>query len=315
MSHWVVLTALLMLTANRSISFSRTAILIFAGGWLAALTAFLANLAAGHFIFLGIYLLLTTFLSIYMGSLYADLFISIFVINLFGILSAGFATSVSGGLERSAYILLGATIALVIWGLFGRERLEKKARKTLAFSLKSMSELNKVVFFCYIYRDYQKKYFLYEKSLQEKRKSVLLYLHQARQLIEKAVKERQSLDILLNRVERIYELIIALGELRYREPDQSTFEMGARELSAISADIVLALDDLSHAMLKKQASETFANPLLENILQLEEVNQNAFQVAAKEPIAFTLFIRYLKTLAEELNQSFGDISAWWHSHE
>lgn len=93
----------------------------------------------------------------------------------------------------------------------------------------------------------------------------------------------------INKIERIYELIMALGLLRYRVKDHTTFEIIDQELK----NILSALNE-------RLSKPHFPNDLEENIDRLEDVYQGALKVASQEPLVFLFFIQDLRALAKEL---------------
>jgi len=154
-------------------------------------------------------------------------------------------------------------------------------RSVLSKCLLALSRLAEAVFQCYLNQDYIEKYYYYEEELQERLAIALSHM----------TRLRQQNHPELEKLEHIFEIILSLGNLRYRVSDSTTFDVVKKELTDISVNLTMAFAD-------KQKLADF----LESIYRLEDVNRSVLQVVAHEPMAFLLFIHDLHVLCDEMQE-------------
>lgn len=172
--------------------------------------------------------------------------------------------------------------------------LKKNRHDFLLNGLRSIYELQKIIFSIYLARDYNIKHFFYEKKLQEKNRIILDAFHQLR---EQHPLEKTDHYFML---EHCYNVLIEMSTLRYRLKDPVIFEICHQELLSISTEISHIFDHL----LKKNVPQMAYNPQLlqENIFSLESIYQNVLQATLAEPIIFLIFIENLIALEKTLTQ-------------
>ncbi len=139
-----------------------------------------------------------------------------------------------------------------------------------------LAKLQKIILACYFQKDYRENQFEYEKKIHNQSRAVLKLL---------------SKIVLTDQAGYLYEIIISLGNLRFRVTDFATFEICAEELEAISLALATVFNKL-----------TGMSELSASIEAFEEVYRGALQVAATDPLAFLFFIQDLYTLRDKLNE-------------
>jgi hypothetical protein len=295
--YWLVLATLLGLQVSVSATTTRK-IFLLAGSAVAAslfifFTIFLHNvwLAA-------IFLALTTFIAVAAGLWFTDLWCAVLVVNLFAILAVSFPVYLTAGLQRIVCVIAGYSIAALIQFIFLRRSRVLALRSLLASSLRDLLDLNQTFFSFYLHRDYNSQMFVYEKRLHENRRDFLYNITRAREFL----LEQPAYTAVLADIEQIYEIILALGLVLYRVHDHSTFEVAGKEFSALEIAITTALQLLAANLRTGKYGEILGQELPEAIRDMEEVNRNALQVVAADPLVFMLFIQDLTTLDSRLVQ-------------
>lgn len=137
-----------------------------------------------------------------------------------------------------------------------------------------MNQIQQIFFSIYIRRDYLKNYYDYER-----------FLHQARLRAFSSM-----LKITSPQVDRLFEVVTALGSLRYQIEDFSTLEVCEKELRDLSDNISQQLNN----------SKGSIDKLLISIHAFEEIYRGALCVIAKDPLIFWIFIQNLYALYDEL---------------
>lgn len=154
--------------------------------------------------------------------------------------------------------------------------------KTINKVLQQIDQLQKIIFSIYVARDYAERHFYYEKKLQEKNRSVLIEL-------QKLTKELTA-----DSIQQCYEITLEISSLRYRLKDHTLLEMCYQELTDISHAISTMIECII------TPTENSENSLNDSILSLENIYQNALQVALPNPIVFLIFIEALYLLQTTL---------------
>lgn len=165
--------------------------------------------------------------------------------------------------------------------------------------LNQLDQLQKKIFSIYLKRDYAEKMYLYEKDLHALRLKIfasMLKIHDPKEDLN-----------------HLFEIITALGNLRYRINDHTTFEVCEKELAELSKSISEILQSKRHSE-RSTAIQTptvpelhdLARPdksqLLTNIEAFEKIYATALQVVTKNPIFFLIFIQNLFALQEVIDK-------------
>ena len=130
--------------------------------------------------------------------------------------------------------------------------------------LKIISQLQKLFLEIYIKRDYPQKHYFYERKI---------HYHFIKTLRKLRVLRRFAKPERVENMLRLFDAVIAVGQLRYRVKDYSTFEMIEPELQALSVSIQT-----------------------EKVIAVENNYYNTLSVAAADPLVFLLFIDALKQI-------------------
>ena len=116
--YWILLASSFLMQTRVGLSQKKQVTILIGSVIVSSIMVFFAGLASGHVIPLAIFLGCTTFLSVYLGSLGHVFAVSCFFVNLFVIISAGLQTDMPGLLQRSAMMLLGGFIAVLLCWLW-----------------------------------------------------------------------------------------------------------------------------------------------------------------------------------------------------
>lgn len=159
---------------------------------------------------------------------------------------------------------------------------------------KALTTLVQDIFACFLQADYETNLYLYEHRIHDSKNNCI-------SLIQKRAKDSDVATML-----GIYNGLLDCGLLRWRIKDKTAFGICRKELTDIRDALIALLDSCSSdssARNSDSSSRRMPGPRDENFLNgkisaLESVNQSVLQVAAKEPLAFLLFISGLKALQE-----------------
>lgn len=294
-AYWLILSALLLVQVYFNDLFWKNIFLIFISGVIIALNVFVANFAAENMLVLAFYLLFTTFVTVYVGLFNSTFLLTAFFINLFGTLSAGLSVDDGDIIARVGCVLLGTCVAMLVRIIFWPPRIKQELKRELDDCLSQLNDLQKEIFAIYLNRDYLDKHYGYEIELHQKRMQILAFIQKIRSLSVKKTAAAGLAKKCLNHVTNIYEIIIALGNLRYRVKDHTTFEVCEKELKQITEAISSELIDLA-----KHKSTSDLSHLLTGIRAFEEIYRNTLILVGNDPIVYLISIRNLYALHDEL---------------
>jgi hypothetical protein len=317
-SYWMVISALLALHVSSNPLLRHKDFFLLSVALLAGAMAASSSLIMPYVFGLAIYLLVTTFCTVNVGLWWPAFWAAAFVANLLTNISSGFGVDMQQTLQRFLFIVAGFFIAIILQILFFPNRLRNDCKLVLTQCLQQLSELNQAIFDCYLAADYPDKQFQYEKRLHQKRRDVSYEISIARQLIGKMKKsEKLSLLPVFCSIEQIYEIILSMGLLDYRIEDRSTFELAYKEFLEIANHIDAQLRAIKIQLLKNKSSAINSETLKEAIYQFEDISRATFDVAAKDPMVFLLFIQDMYALNECMEKLSLDVvlSAGGKAHE
>jgi len=161
---------------------------------------------------------------------------------------------------------------------------------------RQLDRLQKIIFSCYIKRDYAKNQFYYEKKIHLEKMRLFKIICSIR-------KNIPSLNLIFQENGRgvfLYEIILSLNTLKLRISDHATFEVCQRELENITRNISLVLNDASRG---RQRIISLSN-LLQSIEQFSELYQSTLRVVTAEPTVFLFFIQDLIDFSETMENFF-----------
>lgn len=282
-SYWLVLTALFLLQIPVRNSGLRQSIFILFCGIGLMINVSLVQYAAVSHASLTLYLFFTTLIFGYAGIHSPRFFLVFFLINIAGLLSAGLLTTHE--LSRIQSILAGTGLALIARLLLWPVSIKQQLRASQRDFLHASNVMQRKIFSIYLARDYEKKHYYYERELHSLRKPLLTILQDMRQLRQKTLGQTEET------CSRLFDLLTAIGSLRYRIKDASTLELCENELKGIS-------HALSHSF--SHLSSDTLNELLTQINAMEAVYYRVLQTAAKEAEVFLIFLKQLYSMQDEL---------------
>ena len=280
-NYWIVFSGFLLVQIRLGTTFWRQILWVVLLGCLAGCTAWIAGRIGANVHLLSLYLFSTSLVCVEIGLIYPELFLSTFLINLFGMLSGGLPINLTDSNERLYLVLLGAGIVVLVNVLFWPRNARRNFSAGVARCLNAMSDLQNTFYKIYLKRNYLENHYVYEKQIHEQTSKVLFMLKQLHRL-NLSSEQHQIVENLM----RLYEVVIAQGHLRFRVQDFTTFEIIAREVQAL-IDANFKTENLSRI-----------------VASLEDVYHNTLQVAAAEPLAYLFFIQATQEFDRELNNLY-----------
>jgi|GEM_PF-3465996 len=274
-SYWIVLSAVFFVQIRVGYRLSSHLVSELITGVLTAIGIFVVAHIRENPYGLAVILSLISGISVYVGFRQAKLFWPAFLGNLLVIFSSGMPVGI--------FVLYGLLIAMLVTMIICPSSLKNQTKQAIKTGWALSEKLFRVIFTVYIDQDYATQHFFYEKKIY--------YLSQL--FFNKAIllhRLNQSNDKKVIQMNRIFEIIMGLGSLRYRVDDHFNFEIISQELK----DLLIVF--LAKFNAKKSEDS------IENIIdRLEEVYRGALQIAAKEPLGFLFFISELRALDHELS--------------
>jgi hypothetical protein len=249
----------------------------------------------------GIFLLVTVMVSVAIGVWQPRFWRSIFITNYLVVLGAAVGTDTTDALQRYFYVATGfMLVAGMRWIMF-HSSTARQLKWFFANCLIKAAALSDTIFTVYLARDYQEKLFLYEKKLHWQRNAFLISLTTVRNVLNRFnYPKRAEFIKLLQYVEQLYEILLALGLLGYRVTDHSTFEVANKEFLALGEGVSAYLKALA-AQLRRGKLAVPTN-FAEAIQELQDINNDALVVVAPDPMVFILFIQDFFALHEVFTQ-------------
>ncbi|MES2216846.1 MAG: hypothetical protein V4501_00400 [Pseudomonadota bacterium] len=260
---------------------------------LAALSGYLVNVPLLQMSFLVVTVLITVAFGVWQPRFWR----AVFVTNYLVLLAAAFGTDSIAALQRYFFVMLGFLLVAGLRWIFFHKTSARQLKWALANCLLKAASLSEAIFSVYLARDYEQRLFVYEKKLHWQRNAFLTSLVTVREsLMEFDNAKRPSFVKLLQSVEQIYEILLAIGLLVYRVSDHSTFEVANKELLALNEGLKAYLLALAAQLQRGQlaAPTTFTD----SIQELQDINHDALQVVAPDPMVFILFIQDFMALNE-----------------
>lgn len=294
--YWIVLTALFLIQIRLNDFFRKNISAILLSGLLIAINVSCVFFISPYFYLLALYFFVTTFLSVYVSYRNPNYFLAAFFINVCGVLSIGAQHDVANS------VLCGTGVAILGCALIWPPRVKKNLQLKLACTLQGINRLQAKLFFIYFKRDYAERHYVYEKELHVIRMQIFTAINQARSLINKIPSLGQAhYQAVIGQLDMLIELVIALGNLRYRIRDYSTFELCEKEFKSITAILSATINNISAQLLGKKIVANENQQLQTSIEAFEDVYRNTLVVVSKEPLDFLIFIQNLSAMDEVLS--------------
>lgn len=304
---WIVLTALLLVQISPNNFFWRDVISVLICGAFIANNVFWVNELSQNYITLACVLFLLVFFCVFISLMNSELFVPATLVSLLTLVSLGMTANSTVSPDelflRIKYILVGSLIAALMKILFWPPGLRRHLCLQIANCLQVLNQLQKLLFWIYIARNYAEKHYFYEKELHSQRLRVLNCIDNIR-LLSKSRSTKKTIQ----QLEKLFEITIALGEMRYRVKDFSTFEMSENEFVAISNSLANLLDQAVNKILFTQTQELDCSRFNSAIEALADLVGGALQVAAAEPVVYVIFMEYLRVMGDELKLLLTNVS-------
>lgn len=306
--YWLVLSAVLLMQIRIDNFFWKNSWVLLLSGILMAVNVCLANGFASIHYLLPFYLFLTTLVTVCFSLIKTEYFLSAFFVNLVGIIAAGMPVSGAVLWARVECVFFGILLALLVGCLCWPPRLYPDLKQQLRNCFSNLDELQKKLFFIYLKRDYAEQHFFYERDLHQQRELIFFDMKKMNEALEKlAPAQANNWRDCFDHLNHLFDIIIALGNLRYRIQDQATFEVCEKELALVSIYISKGLDNLTKQLKSKKAVEFNLDGFVLAIRAVEEIYRSTLQVVSKDPLVFLLFIQNLYAVQEELNSLANDV--------
>jgi hypothetical protein len=254
--------------------------LIAATGTAAVLSVFLSEIFVHSLPLFTIYVAVLTFTATYAGFLYPGFFYPLIIVNLLTLLAR---------YQPSLWLILVVTGVILLWQLLNVPRYIPRVRRRLLIkSMQRLNALNKEVFSCFLQLDYPDNVYVFEKRLHTCKRRYLLVVRYLRSVEAISSGEKYS-----EKVDALFDIVMDLAQLRRRVSDHTVFGLCTSEMTEVS-------EEMSQLLLKIGKSKKIDVELFEEKIELFERNFNhVLKVAAREPVAFLLFIASLKMFAKE----------------
>ncbi len=168
---------------------------------------------------------------------------------------------------------------------------ERCCKKSLTKSVVALINLQNIFFDPYLKPDFLTRQFFYAKRFFQKRTDYFAAMQQARKYILPAYFP------VLEKIEKISEILFSLHLLRFRIQDYAIFEIATKELRRVKEAINESLQSLQDG----QFAPLTVDYLLEPIQEFEALYENTLQIVTQNPSVILFFIRDLYSLRRVLS--------------
>jgi len=253
-----------------------------------ALSVLGGKLAAIYFPFALVYLFCLTLLLTYFRLNQPHYGFYLFIINVIGILTYCFERHWLSMLYSVGAIIILILVWVVIDGLL--RWVLNNPNFLVKRSLHALNEVAKQIFVCLMDRNYSDNLYLFERRLHVRKTQYLQHITALR-----ATKAHERAE----RIDELFLILMDCAQLRRRVTDHTVFGLCDAELLGISTAIQSTFKELIHLTGKSNTLDAIG--LAEKIKLLEDSYEHVLKVAAKEPLAFLLFIESLKIFREKVS--------------
>ncbi len=299
--NWLIFTSFILVQIPAD-SRTKSILISLCTGISIAINVFILNCISTQYLLLAFYLFFTTFITMGIGLRKINYFYPMLVFNLFGMIAAGLHVDFARDLNRVESVFLGTLLASILQSILWLPRANQTLKYLLSDIFATFNKMQLQLFNILLKRDYKDYHYWYEKKLHAERQRIFDLMDRYRRLSNTNQKW-------IGQLENIFENLIALGSLRYRVQDHSTFEVLEKELKNISeiislifSKLCISLHPLKKIIFKRPQIDIMENieNLLDNIQILEGVYEKTLRIVSKDPIVYLIFIQVLKELQSEL---------------
>lgn len=264
--------------------------LLFSG--FVALCVFVLSLYFLGFIYKVTFILALVFISSYLGWLHRSFFFAGLTLALFSVVATYLPGDLFLARERAYLIFSGGLLVFAIRFLFFFYRRSQAFFYAKASFFQKLKQLYYLIFYAPPSSRLLFNFEWEESHFQIAWSNCLSALEFFKSKVPAAY--HQGLD-------RIWDLTLSLGSLRYRLSDFSVLSMSEHEMQALLAVLLEIFDELRRRQ-SRFISEERWEALQAAIQKFEELYQAMLQTVAKEPLVLLLFIQDLYALKEELEK-------------
>lgn len=305
---WAMLLAALITTHH---TWSKRLITMVTSCLLATAGVLISSYIAAFIPLLCLYLFLVTVVCMYLSEKYPSFLYPFFLINLLILLSSGFVSEELENLERSIFVLMGFSAAIVLQMLWWPFSYKDDLRQSLQTTIACLRKLNRDIFAC-LQVDYSENIYLHEKRIHASKNQFIQSIANARALFKAKAAglneaERSKTETALIMTDKLFDLMLDYSQIRRRVTDTNTFTLCGEELTAIGNEIDQNLCDVMHLLRHKKVIVNSKLDLLAK--HLENNYQNVLRVSAREPLVFLLFMFSLKAFNEEIGKWVKELNA------
>ncbi len=293
---WLILSSLLLSQAGLSAELS------FQAAWnllyyplcalILATFVLLFSLISPWFIYTAALLALVVGISTYLAFRTPSFFFAAFTLSLLSILAFFMPSSLESAVQRFYLILLGGFLVFSIRFIFFLYRRRYALYYAKIQFFQKLKKLYQLIFYTSEERKFLFRSEWEESHFQLAWRACLTALQYFKTQVSPAYCS--SLD-------RIWDLTLSLGSLRYRLSDYTVLTMSQDEISALLAAIFSILNEFLSSKPSSIFSSTFEG-FQGAIQDFEALYRSMLQTTAKEPLVLLLFIQDLYALKEEFEK-------------
>lgn len=264
------------------------ALVILLTGFVAALLIALVSVTREYIFITACIMFVVTLISVNLSFRYPRYFYLMQGVNVL-IIFATFMLPVNMAIYLQIYPIIAASCLVAICQVIFLPRLTHGQQQAFTVgAIKKLHAVAKDIFSCFVQQEYADNMYLFEHRL-----------HLAKANFFEVIAALDVNDKHYRQLQIIFDILMNIAQLRRRVTDFHIFSVCEREMLAIA----VALDDVFTAMraVTLMSQEKIdAYPLEEKITQFANHYQAILNVAAKEPLAFLLFIASLNHLCKEV---------------
>ncbi len=205
------------------------------------------------------------------------------------IIAVTFLLPVNMAIYLQVYPVIAASCLVAICQVAFLPRLTRGQQRAFTVgAIKKLHAVTKDIFDCFVRQEYADNVYLFEHRL-----------HLAKANYFEVIAKLDASNQRYHQLQVIFDNLMDVAQLRRRVTDFHIFTICEREMLAIS----MALDEVFAQMREitlASKDKIDVYPLEEKITQLADHYQTILNVAAKEPLAFLLFVASLNRLCKEM---------------
>ena len=270
-------------------------LILFAG--ILAVGSFITTVIETNVWLLGGFLFFVTILSVYLSQRLSQYFYSCLVINLLLLLWVYFPINHFLGIMGGVAVVM---VGRLIWFLFPL-LIKREIRSILSEGLRELNQLSKEIF-SMLQSAYGQNEYLFERRLHHQKNQYLNVSNQLNELLSE-----QKIVASMN---KMYDQLLAIAQLRNRISDYTILSVCQKELSELEVSISREILHLNVSLRKKNILENHLANIDNSINSFETIYNNILRVTAKEPLPLFLFIFDLKAFNQTLRELQIELEQW-----